>query len=55
MQAIGLHFVDWFVTLFSFAFIFGLGFYLKRYIKNEEDFFLAGLIFVLANRNATAD
>jgi solute:Na+ symporter, SSS family len=42
MQAIGLHFVDWFIILFYFVFIIGLGFYLKRYTKSEEDFFLAG-------------
>jgi solute:Na+ symporter, SSS family len=42
MQAIGLHAVDWFIILFYFAFIIGMGFYLKRYTKNEEDFFLAG-------------
>ncbi len=42
MQAIGLHFVDWFIILFYFAFILSLGFYLKRFTKNEEDFFLAG-------------
>jgi len=42
MQAIGLHFVDWFIILFYFAFILGMGFYLKRYTKTEEDFFLAG-------------
>jgi SSS family solute:Na+ symporter len=42
MQAIGLHFVDWFIILFYFAFILGMGFYLKRFTKNEEDFFLAG-------------
>ncbi len=42
MQAIGLHFVDWFIILFYFAFIIGLGFYLKKFTKSEEDFFLAG-------------
>jgi SSS family solute:Na+ symporter len=42
MQAIGLHFVDWFIILFYFVSIIGLGFYLKRYTKSEEDFFLAG-------------
>jgi SSS family solute:Na+ symporter len=42
MQAIGLHAVDWFIILFYFAFIIGMGFYLKRYTKSEEDFFLAG-------------
>ena len=42
MQAIGLQFVDWVIILFYFAFIIGMGFYLKRYTKSEEDFFLAG-------------
>ncbi len=42
MQAIGLHAVDWIIILFYFAFIIGLGLYLKRFTKSEEDFFLAG-------------
>jgi len=42
MQAIGLQFVDWVIILFYFAFIIGMGFYLKKYTRNEEDFFLAG-------------
>jgi len=42
MQAIGLHGVDWAIILFYFAFIIGLGFYLKKYTKSEDDFFLAG-------------
>ncbi|MDP2915275.1 MAG: sodium:solute symporter family protein [Candidatus Aminicenantes bacterium] len=42
MQAIGLQFVDWVIILFYFAFIIGMGFYLKRYTRSEEDFFLAG-------------
>ena len=42
MQAIGLQFVDWVIILFYFAFIIGMGFYLKKYTKSEEDFFLAG-------------
>jgi len=42
MQVIGLHVVDWIIILFYFAFIIGIGFYLKRYTKTEEDFFLAG-------------
>ena len=42
MQAIGLHFVDWVIILFYFAFIIGMGFYLRKYTRSEEDFFLAG-------------
>ena len=42
MQAIGLQFVDWVIILFYFAFIIGMGFYLKKYTRSEEDFFLAG-------------
>jgi SSS family solute:Na+ symporter len=42
MQAIGLHFSDWIIILFYFAFIISIGFYLKKYTKSEDDFFLAG-------------
>jgi SSS family solute:Na+ symporter len=42
MQAIGLHAVDWVIILFYFASILGLGLYLKKFTRNEEDFFLAG-------------
>jgi SSS family solute:Na+ symporter len=42
MQAIGLSAVDWIIILFYFAFIIGMGFYLKKYTRSEEDFFLAG-------------
>ena len=42
MQAIGLHAVDWTIILFYFVFILGLGLYLKKFTRNEEDFFLAG-------------
>jgi SSS family solute:Na+ symporter len=42
MQVIGLHVVDWIIILFYFAFIIAIGFYLKRYTKSAEDFFLAG-------------
>lgn len=42
MTAIGLQWIDWIVILFYFAFIIGLGFYLRRFTKNQEDFFLAG-------------
>jgi SSS family solute:Na+ symporter len=42
MQAIGLSAVDWVIILFYFIFIIGMGFYLKKYTRSEEDFFLAG-------------
>ncbi len=42
MQAIGLTVFDWAVILIYFAFVLVIGFYLKRFTKNEEDFFLAG-------------
>jgi SSS family solute:Na+ symporter len=42
MQAIGLHAVDWVIILIYFCFILGLGLYLKKFTRNEEDFFLAG-------------
>ena len=42
MSTIGLSFVDWLIIAIYFAFVLGIGFYLKRFTKNEEDFFLAG-------------
>jgi len=42
MHAIGLTFVDWLIIFIYFAFVLGIGFYLKKFTKNEEDFFLAG-------------
>src|SRR3972149_11658766 len=42
MTAIGLTFADWIIIAIYFAFVLGIGFYLKKYTKNEEDFFLAG-------------
>ncbi len=42
MVSFGLTFVDWLIIGIYFAFILGLGFYLKRFTKNQEDFFLAG-------------
>ncbi|HOB52626.1 MAG TPA: sodium:solute symporter family protein [Acidobacteriota bacterium] len=41
-QAIGLTVFDWLVIAIYFAFVIGLGIYLKRYTRSEEDFFLAG-------------
>ena len=42
MQAIGLTFADWLVIAIYFGFVLGIGFYLRRYTRTEEDFFLAG-------------
>ena len=42
MPSIGLQAVDWIVIAVYFAFIMGLGYYLKTYTKNQEDFFMAG-------------
>lgn len=42
MQAIGLTFIDWIIILIYFVFVLGIGWYLKRFTKSEEDFFLAG-------------
>jgi SSS family solute:Na+ symporter len=42
MSAIGLTFVDWIIIAVYFVFVLGIGFYLKKFTKNEEDFFLAG-------------
>jgi SSS family solute:Na+ symporter len=42
MPSIGLGFSDWLIIALYFGFIIGLGIYLKRYTRSEEDFFLAG-------------
>ena len=42
MNTIGLTFVDWIIIAVYFAFVLGIGFYLKKFTKSEEDFFLAG-------------
>ncbi len=42
MEAIGLSFWDWIIIAAYFAFVLGVGFYLRRYTKSDEDFFLAG-------------
>jgi SSS family solute:Na+ symporter len=42
MPSIGLGFSDWIVIALYFGFILGIGFYLRRYTKSEDDFFLAG-------------
>ncbi len=42
MQFIGLTLPDWVIIALYFAFVLGIGFYLKRYTRDENDFFLAG-------------
>ncbi|MDZ7374236.1 MAG: sodium:solute symporter family protein [candidate division KSB1 bacterium] len=42
MEFIGLTFPDWLIIVLYFAFVIGIGFYLKRYTRDENDFFLAG-------------
>ncbi len=42
MATLGLGAVDWLIIILYFAFIIWLGFYLKRFTRTQEDFFLAG-------------
>jgi solute:Na+ symporter, SSS family len=42
MTFIGLSVADWLIIGLYFASILGLGYYLKRFTKSQEDFFLAG-------------
>lgn len=42
MQTIHLGFSDWLIIAIYFGFVLGVGFYLKRYTKDENDYFLAG-------------
>src|SRR5512142_188983 len=42
MSTIGLTFVDWIIIAVYFAFVLGIGFYLKKFTRNQEDFFMAG-------------
>ncbi|MBP1656636.1 MAG: sodium solute transporter superfamily [Bacteroidetes bacterium] len=42
MASIGLSVLDWLIIAIYFAFILGLGYYLKKFTKNQEDFFMAG-------------
>jgi SSS family solute:Na+ symporter len=42
MSTIGLTFIDWIIIAIYFFFVLGIGYYLKKFTKNEEDFFLAG-------------
>ena len=41
-NTIGLSFADWLIIAIYFAFVIGIGFYLKKFTKNENDFFLYG-------------
>ena len=42
MEAIGLTSVDWIIILIYFAFVLGIGIYLRKFTQSQEDFFLAG-------------
>lgn len=42
MPAIELKFVDWLIVAIYFGFVLGVGFYLRRFTRDAEDFFLAG-------------
>jgi solute:Na+ symporter, SSS family len=42
MEAIGLSFVDWVIIVVYFGFVLGIGMYLRKFTKSQEDFFLAG-------------
>lgn len=42
MPSIGLTFIDWIIIIIYFAFVIGIGVYLRRFTRSEEDFFLAG-------------
>ena len=42
MQAIGLSFIDWIIIFIYFSFVLGIGIYLQKFTKSQEDFFLAG-------------
>jgi solute:Na+ symporter, SSS family len=42
MISISLTYFDWAIMLIYFAFIAWIGFYLKRFTKTDDDFFLAG-------------
>jgi len=42
MATFSLSVVDWLILAIYFGFILGLGYYLKRFTKSQEDYFLAG-------------
>jgi solute:Na+ symporter, SSS family len=58
---VNLSYIDWLIMLVYFAFVLGIGFALKRYMRTSNDFFLAGrsipawvcgLAFISANMGA---
>ncbi len=42
MNSIVLAFVDWLIIAVYFAFVLGIGLYLRKFTKSDDDFFLAG-------------
>ena len=61
MNVTHLTYIDWLIMLVYFAFVLGIGFALKRYMRTSNDFFLAGrsipawvcgLAFISANLGA---
>ena len=42
MATFTLNVVDWLILAIYFGFILGLGYYLKRFTKSQEDYFMAG-------------
>ena len=42
MATFNLNVVDWLILASYFGFILGLGYYLKRFTKSQEDYFMAG-------------
>src|ERR1700712_4121034 len=61
LQAANLTWIDWLIMLVYFAFVLGIGFALKRYMRTSNDFFPAGrsipawvcgLAFISANLGA---
>jgi hypothetical protein len=60
-RLVNLTYIDWLIMLVYFAFVLGIGFALKRYMRTSNDFFLAGrsipawvcgLAFISANLGA---
>jgi SSS family solute:Na+ symporter len=60
-ETVNISIVDWLIMLVYFAFVLGIGFALKRYMRTSNDFFLAGrsipawvcgLAFISANLGA---
>ncbi|HKJ68681.1 MAG TPA: sodium/solute symporter [bacterium] len=42
METMVLNLADWLIIIIYFVFVIGIGFYLRRYTRSDEDFFLAG-------------